>query len=35
VHLLFETNGLVQREEVPHSLVVRESTAQPNKFRAA
>ena len=35
VHLLFETNGLVQREEVPHSLVVRESTAPPNKFRAA
>jgi len=35
VHLLFETNGQVQREEVPHSLVVRESTAPPNKFRAA
>jgi LacI family transcriptional regulator len=35
VHLLFEANGLVQREEVPHGLVVRESTAPPNKFRAA
>jgi len=35
VHLLFETNGSVQREEIPHSLIVRESTAPPNKFRAA
>jgi LacI family transcriptional regulator len=34
VHLLFETNGSVQRQVVPHHLVVRESTAPPNKFRA-
>jgi LacI family transcriptional regulator len=35
VHLLFETKGQVHRQQVPHSLVVRESTAPPNKFRAA
>jgi LacI family transcriptional regulator len=35
VHLLLEANGSVQREEVPHGLVVRESTAPPNRFRAA
>ena len=36
VHLLFEIDvgRLVHRETVAHELVVRESTAPPNKFRA-
>jgi LacI family transcriptional regulator len=37
VHLLFgnQSNGETQCEVVAHELVVRESTAPPNKFRAA
>jgi LacI family transcriptional regulator len=35
VHLLFETETAARYEIVPHELVVRESTAPPNKFRAA
>ena len=37
VHLLFDTssNAPARRETVMHGLIVRESTAPPNKFRAA
>jgi LacI family transcriptional regulator len=37
VHLLFDTssNALARGETVMHDLIVRESTAPPNKFRAA
>jgi LacI family transcriptional regulator len=37
VHLLFDisSNAPARRETVMHDLIVRESTAPPNKFRAA
>ena len=37
VHLLFESDGdsATRYETVPHELIVRESTAPPNKFRGA
>lgn len=37
VHLLFESSGEsgFSYESVPHELIVRESTAPPNKFRGA
>jgi LacI family transcriptional regulator len=35
VHLLVDAKGDAQYEAIEHRLVVRESTAPPNKFRAA
>jgi LacI family transcriptional regulator len=35
VHLLFEAGDAARYETVPHELIVRESTAPPNRFRAA
>lgn len=35
VHLLFEAEAGCQYEAVEHQLIVRESTAPPNKFRSA